>query len=77
MSTFAYMKGFGSAQLFVTCLFSFSRYSWHNFFGHEEYLFYRNKERNFEVGTTEKISRPLHSFSLLLKNSLPDEGIPV
>ena len=24
---------------------------WTNFFGHEEYLFYRNNERNFEVGT--------------------------
>ena len=45
------MKGFGCAPLFRTYLFSFSRQRWHDFFGHEEYLLYRNKERNFEVGT--------------------------
>ena len=28
-----------------------SRPPWRDFFGHEEYLLYRNKERNFEVGT--------------------------
>ena len=46
------MKGFGCALLFITYLFSFSRrLGWHDFFGHEEYLLYRNKERNFEVGS--------------------------
>ena len=44
-------RSFGCAQLFITCLFSFSRPPWRHFFGHEEYLLYRNNERNFEVGT--------------------------
>ena len=51
MQTRTCMKGFGCAPLFITYLFSFSRQRWHDFFGHEEYLLYRNKERNFEVGT--------------------------
>ena len=38
---------------FITYLFSFSRQRWHDFFGREEYLLYRNQEKNFEVGTTE------------------------
>ena len=52
MQTKTCMKGFGCALLFITYLFSFSRrLGWHDFFGHEEYLLYRNKERNFEVRT--------------------------
>ena len=52
MQTKTCMKGFGCAPLFITYLFSFSRQpGWHDFFGHEEYLLYRNKERKFEVGT--------------------------
>ena len=37
----------------LSVLISFSRQRWHDFYGHEEYLLYRNQERNFEVGTTE------------------------
>ena len=51
MLTLHIWRSFGCAQLFITCLFSFSRPPWRHFFGHEEYLLYRNKERNFEVGT--------------------------
>ena len=45
------IKGSGFARLFIVCMFSFSRHGYHDFFGHEEYLLYRNKERSFEVGT--------------------------
>ena len=77
MFTFAYMMDFRCARLvFVTHLFSFSRYfMWHDFFGHEEYLFYRNNERSFEVGTKifpDLFNAP-HAYLILIILPLSDE----
>ena len=77
MVTFVYLKGSGFARLFVANMFSFSRQRWHDFFGHEEYLLYRNKERNFEVGTNSipNLFNAPHFYLILIYLRLSIEGL--
>ena len=77
MVTFVYLKGFECARLFITYLLSFSRNSFRLFYGHEEYLLYRNKERNFEVGTYtfEDLFNAPHFYLILINLRLSIEGL--
>lgn len=78
MFTFANMMAFhrlGCARLciIINYLFSFSRKRWHDFYGHEEYLLYWNKERNFEVGANripDLFNAPPHFYLTLIFLSL-------
>lgn len=74
--TFVYLKASGFAQLFIAYMFSFSRPGFRNFFGHEEYLLYRNKERNFEVGTNTipNLFNAPHFYLILINLRLSSEG---
>lgn len=82
MFTFAYMMAFhrlGWARLCINInyLFSFSRKRWHDFYGHEEYLLYWNKERNFEVGANRipDLFNAPHYYLILIFLSLSNEGL--